>query len=270
MNESTNDSPRIVTWSIVNNEIDFIADVIDYHVSWTDTMYVLDTGSTDGTLDVLRDKAKNNPKLIVEEYHTKYSPEYDTPWEEMANPFPEVEVRNYAIDRCKVLCQPDWLIQLDGDEVFLSNTRELIKNFPKTVALNHSTLNPACDPKTHRQEFRFGHYFYDPHARIWNAKYSIEYMKNHQVGGKQFHCNPTIRGWNRHLFETPGVTWIKDHIHLHLHWFYGKKMESFFHKKGIVTKEQLIARVPANQFATLLPSSFLQKRKTWEQIELNF
>ena len=88
---------KIVTWSIVNNEIDFIADVIDYHLLWVDAMYVLDTGSTDGTLEVLRHKAKDNSKLIVEEYHTKYHPEYEVPWEEMKNPFPEVDVRNFAI-----------------------------------------------------------------------------------------------------------------------------------------------------------------------------
>lgn len=263
-----NSSPRIITWSIVNNEIDFIADIIDYHTGWVDAMYVLDTGSDDGTLEVLHNKSRENPKLLVEEYHTKYSPEYDIPWEEMKNPFPEVDVRNYAIQRCKSLTQPDWLIQLDGDEIFLSETKNLIVANPRAVALNHSTINPACDPSTHRKEFRFGHHFYDPHSRIWNAKYSIEYMKNYHLGGKQFHCNPTIRGWNKHLFETPGTVWVKEHIHFHLHWIYGKKMESFFRKSGLETKKQLVNRVPLNEFSELLPPPFLQKRKDWESIEL--
>lgn len=256
--------PKIATWSIINNEIDFIADVIDYHLEWVDHLYILDTGSTDGTWEYLQEKTKENSKLIVEEYHTKYVPEYNVPWEEMKNPFPEVEVRNYAIQRCKALCQPDWLLQLDGDEVFLAEVKNAILLHPQAVALNHSTLNPICDPKTHRIEFRFGHHFYDPHARIWNAKYQIEYMKNHTLGKKQFHCNPTIKGWDRHLFETPGTTWVKNNFHIHLHWMYGKKMESFFYQSGLSDKTQLIARTPLNEFAKLLPTSFLKRRHDWE------
>lgn len=255
---------KIVTWSIVNNEIDFIEDIIDYHSNWVDQMYILDTGSTDGTLETLQKKSLTNDKLIVEEYHTKYIPEYETPWETMKNPFPEVEIRNYAIGRCKELCKPDWLIQLDGDEIFLKETKESILSNSKAVALNHSTLNPACDTSTHRKEFRFGHHFYDPHSRIWNARYAIEYIKNDKLGDKQYHCNPTIKGWNRHLFETPGTIWIKNNLHIHLHWIYGKKMESFFRKSGIYEKKALVARTTLNEFSKILPPAFLERRKSWE------
>lgn len=255
-------SGKVVTWSIVNNEIDYIEDVVEHHLSWIDEMYVLDTGSTDGTLEFL--KSKSSPKLIVEEYHTKFVPEYDVPWEQMKNPFPEVEVRNHAIQRCKELCKPDWLIQLDGDEIFLEEVRSVIQNNPRAVSLNHSTINPACDLKTHRKEFRFGHNFLDPHSRVWNAKYAIEYMRNQNIGGKQFHCNPTVKGWNKHLFETPGTVWVKNNFHFHLHWLYGRKVESFFRKMDVKTKQQMVDKTPLNEFSSLLPEIFLTKRKQWE------
>lgn len=253
---------KIVTWSIVNNEIDYIEDVVNHHLSWVDQMYILDTGSTDGTLEYLLEKSKTNPKLIVEEYHTKYTPEYEVPWEQMKNPFPEVEVRNYAIRRCKELCTPEWMIQLDGDEIFLESVKNSIAAHPNAVALNHSTINPACDLKTHRKEFRFGHNFLDPHSRIWNTKYSMEYIKS---GEKQYHCVPSIKGWNKHLFEIPGTIWVKDNFHLHLHWLYGKKAENFFKKAGIIKKAQMVEKVPLNEFFRLLPENFIQKRKSWEK-----
>lgn len=260
---------RIVSWSIINNEIDFIADVIDYHAPWVDAMYLLDTGSTDGTLEILKEKAKQySSKVYIEEYHTKYIPEYNVPWEEMKNPFPEVEVRNYAIKRCKEICKPDWLIQLDGDEVFLEETKKVIndidQNNPRVVAINHSTINPAANLKTHRKEFRFGHHFYDPHSRIWSTKYNIEYIRNTNLNGKQFHCNPSIIGWNKHLFEIPGTIWVKNNFHFHLHWMYGKKVEDFFNKKGYNNKAQIIENINLNDFASLLPQTFLERRKAWE------
>jgi len=255
---------KLATWSIVNNEIDFISDVIDHHKSWVDHLYVLDTGSTDGTLEFLQEKAKTISGLVVEEYHTKYIPEYDIPWEHMSNPFPEVEVRNYAINRCKEILKPDWLIQLDGDEIFLKEVKDVIFANEKAVALNHSTINPACSLTSHRKEFRFGHDFYDPHCRVWNAKYAIEYMRNEKMGDKQFHCNPTIKGWNKHLFEIPGTVWVKNNFHIHLHWLYGKKMETFFNKSGIYTKSQMVSNSPLNTFNKLLPSIFAEKRKKWE------
>lgn len=253
---------KIVTWSIVNNEIDYIADIIEHHLPWVDTMYFLDTGSTDGTLELLREQSAN-PKIILEEYHTKFVTEYELPWEEMKNPFPEVDVRNYAIGRCKEICQPDWLIQLDGDEIFLPETRTVIELNQKAVAINHSTINPACELKTHRKEYRFGHTFYDPHSRIWNGKYAIMYMENNKLGSKQIHCNPTLKGWGKHLFEIPGTIWVKNNLHIHLHWLYGKKMESFFNRIGIFDRAVIKEKMPVNEFSKLLPIKFMQNRKKW-------
>jgi len=88
---------KIITWSVVNNEIDFIEEIIKYHTPWVDCMFFLDTGSTDGTLEVLQKYAKNNC-LLFKETDKKYISQYDQEWHEMSNPFPEVEIRNQALD----------------------------------------------------------------------------------------------------------------------------------------------------------------------------
>jgi hypothetical protein len=136
----------LASWTIINNEIDFISDILEYHLPWLDKMYFLDTGSADGTLEFLKEQANLNSKIIVKEYHTKYIPQYEKKWEEMKNPFPEVEVRNFALEEVEKL-ECEWLIQLDGDEIFLDLTKNIIENNSFYSILGHSTINPVEDLK---------------------------------------------------------------------------------------------------------------------------
>jgi glycosyltransferase involved in cell wall biosynthesis len=256
---------KIVTWSIVNNEIDYIKNILEYHLPWIDGMYILDTGSIDGTWEVLEEYTKNNSKLIIEKYHTTYTPQYELSWEQMSNPFPEVEVRNYAIQRTKILLTPDWLLQLDGDEIFLSEVKNVILAHSNAAFISHSTLNPVCDTSTHRVEHRFGMKLYDPHSRVWNCKYNIEYIKNKSIKDKEYHCIPSIKGWNRHLFESPGNVWVKDNFHFHLHWLYGRKMEMFLKQTSpFSTREDILKNYPINEFGNLLPQIFIKNREIWK------
>lgn len=248
---------KIVSWTIVNNEIDFIKDLLDYHLSWIDGMYILDTGSNDGTLEFL--KSYKSDKLVVESYHTSYSVE-DKPWEEMTNPFPEVEVRNYAIQQARQL-NPDWLVQLDGDEVFLAKTRQVIEAHSTSLSISHSTLNLTGD--TFRMEWRRGLHLYDPHARIWNASHPITYFQNPDLPGKQFHCIPGMN--NKHLFNLPGNVFVDNAIHLHLHWFYGRKLQA---TNPRLSRKQIGESFRPNQFYQFLPVNYVKARERWIGEEL--
>lgn len=251
----------IVTWSIINNEIDFIKEIIEYHLSFVDGMYILETGSTDGTLEYL--KNLNHPKVVVEEYPIKYSTEYHLAWEEMKQPFPERDVRNYAINRAREAFKPDWLIQLDGDEVFLAETKKIIDKVNPCLSISHSTLNPVGDPTTHRKEFRKGYHLYDPHCRIWNCQYQIEYILNPAFHGKkQYHCIPSLAERGRHIFHEYGNLFVPDNIHFHLHWLYGRKLDSFFPGRS---RSEIAALLPVNEFFDLLPEPFQNKRKEYER-----
>ena len=154
----------IITWTIINNEIDFIQDILDWHLPFVDGMYFLDTGSTDGTLEILNKAAEDHPnKVKVERYHISYTTEYEKDWEAMANPFPEVEVRNFALKRAEKLFKPTWFIQLDGDEIFLPHIAQIIKQNPNSAIISGSTINPVCPLSEHPLEQRKGNQFYDPH-----------------------------------------------------------------------------------------------------------
>jgi hypothetical protein len=246
----------LASWTIVNNEIDFLPDIIAHHLPFLNKMYFLDTGSTDGTLDFLREQ--NNPKIVVQEYHTKYTPQYEKKWEEMSNPFPEVEVRNFALEEVEKL-DCEWLIQLDGDEVFLSSTREIIEQNSSYSILGHSTINPVEDLKKHPIERRHGNVLYDPHARIWKKGLGIRYKNNPTFQNKQYHCIPVLN--DKHIYHSPKIKFVSDPIHFHLHWMYGKKIERFYSQLSPIE----IARNQTSSVAweERLPNIFFQRRKAW-------
>lgn len=248
----------ITSWTIINNEIDFIADILNHHLPFLDSMYFLDTGSTDGTLELLREKAKDNPKIIVQEYHTKFVPQYEKKWEEMHEPFPEIEVRNFALQEVEKL-NSDWLIQLDGDEVFLSSTCQIIEDNNNYSILGHSTINPVEDLNKHPIERRHGNILYDPHARIWKNNLGIRYQQNPAFKNKQYHCIPILN--NKHIYHSPKIKFVSDPIHFHLHWMYGKKVERFY--PLLSNKEIATGQKSPEQWKSFLPEAFLQRREEW-------
>ncbi len=252
---------KIVTWSIINNEMDYIKDVVEAHLLWADAMYFLDTGSTDGTLEYL--KSQVSERVIVEEYSIKYVPQYEVEWKEMENPFPEVTVRNYALQRVEELCRPDWLIQLDGDEIFLSDTKKILLESEHHTCIGHSTINPVCKLEEHTPERRGGYTLYDPHVRIWKAGQGIKYINNPAFKGKQFHCIPVSNQAGKHLFHHPLIKFIEQPIHFHLHWMYGKKVTSFFTQKGVLNKQDIISFQNENKYSNILPKLFWDKRSEW-------
>ncbi len=252
---------KIISWSIINNEIDYIKDIIDYHLSWIDMMYILDTGSTDGSLEYLKEYSLKDNRLIIEEYPIKYVPQYDVEWEKMQNPFPEVTVRNFAIQRAELL-NPDWLIQLDGDEVFLSKTKDVILNSKNHSCVGHSTINPVCKLEEHPLERRGGYSLHDPHVRIWKAKQGIKYINNPRFGSNQFHCIPVVGNSTKHLFHNSLIRFIDDPLHFHLHWMYGKKVDFFFKNKNL-TKYQIVETQKLNKYSNLLPEIFWDRESEW-------
>jgi len=254
---------EIITWSVINDEISFIKNLLDFHLTWVDAMYFLDTGSKDGTLEILKDYANKDPRVIVEEYHTKYNSQYEVDWMDMKNPFPEIDIRNYAISRAEKLLNPKWMIQLDGDEIYLPNTKEVILKHPKSLCIGHSTINPIVNLNILPKEIRGGYTLYDPHVRVWRARQGFHYIENPAFKGHHYHCIPTWKGSKFHLFHHPLTSFVKDVFDFHLHWMYGNKIEFFFKKKGITDKHIMIDGQGTNEYSELLPLLFWERRQQW-------
>ena len=251
----------INTWSIINNEIDYLKDIIPFHLEWVDLMYFLDTGSNDGSFELLQEFAAKDKRIVVEKYHTSYSPDHSVEWREMKNPFPEVEIRNYALTQVEKYTLSDhWLIQLDGDEIFLPKTRKVIEQSKKSI-ISHSTINPVEDLDKHPIEIRFGVTLHDPHARIWRKCAGVRYIQNPAMKGKQFHCIPSKEG--RHVYHSALNEFTDEIFHFHLHWMYGKKVEAFYSKLGIIDRKEIWLKQKTNKLAGLVPKVFWERRKDW-------
>lgn len=249
---------KIVAWFVVNNELIFLKDLVSYHLEFIDVLYFLDTGSNDGSLEFLR--SQQSDRVIVEKYHTSYIPEYDRDWLQVQNPFPEVEVRNYALSQVEKL-GADWLIQIDGDEIFLPKTREIIECAGNYSVIGHSTINPVEKLENHPKERRAGKALYDPHARIWRPNKGFRYIQNPAMSGRQFHCIPAFG--NKHLYHHPAILFTDEPIHFHLHWMYGPKVEGFFRREGVMSRKEIESRQTNNRFSEICPELFWQRRKEW-------
>jgi glycosyltransferase involved in cell wall biosynthesis len=237
----------IKIWSIINNEMDYLKEIVPFHLEWVDSMYFLDTGSTDGSFEYLQEFATKDKRVIVEKYHISYVPDHSVEWREMKNPFPEVEVRNYALNQIEKLTQPnDWLIQLDGDEIFLPKTKKVIEQSKKSI-ISHSTINPVEDVNKHPIEIRSGLTLYDPHARIWKKSAGVRYMQNPAMKGKQFHCIPAKEG--RHVYHSALNEFTDEIFHFHLHWMYGKKVNAYYAKLGITDRKEIWLKQKTNKLA---------------------
>ncbi len=257
---------NITAWSIINNEIDFLPLIVPYHLQLFDNWFILDTGSTDGSYEYLKETLKLFTNVHVAKYPFSFIPEYEVEWRQMKQPFPEVEVRNYAIDCTKgIFTDADWMVQIDGDEVFLPETRKLIERYHQdsnVSFISHSTINPVLEIDKHPIEHRFGKKMIDPHCRIWRNHANVHFSQNPEIkDNKQFHCIPTCGG--KHLYRNRGNVWVDDKIHFHLHWLYGKKLEVYNKKLGIHNRFKMIEKQIINEYGNLLPHIYWEKRNKW-------
>ncbi len=264
---------KIISWTIINNEIDFVKDIIDYHLSWIDGMFFLDNGSTDGTLEYLKLRASQDSRIIIEEYPENFITQYESEWSEMSSPFPEVDVRNFAINQVISKMNPDWLIQLDADEVFTKRTKDIIIENENASCIGHSTINPVCLLEEHPLEIRGGLTLHDPHVRIWKADQNIFYMENPNLKGHQYHCIPSFGESKKHLFHHPMIKFTDEPIHFHLHWMYGAKLQKFYNKKGVfdrmamtncfINDDNEYDFVTYNKYSKFCPIEFWNKAEMW-------
>jgi glycosyltransferase involved in cell wall biosynthesis len=258
---------KLISYTICNNEATFIKDIVEFHLPWLDAMLFIDNGSTDGTLEYLKSIARTNPKLIVEEYPVKFTPDYSRDWYQMVAPFPEVEVRNQAIQRTEELFPDSWVLQLDGDDLWLPKVREVLENLPADASfLGCSTHNPVVPLSSLPKERRGGVDLYDPHIRAWKTGEMVQYIKNpafRNHPNDQMHCIPATKIYPRHLFLHPKARFTTEGIQFALHWAYGEKVRLYFENKGITDRQQIIADHQMNEFSHLVPQVFWDRRQEW-------
>jgi glycosyltransferase involved in cell wall biosynthesis len=97
---------------IVRDEADVIGECLAHLLSWCDSLSIYDTGSTDGTWDIIQDAAARDRRLI---------PVASEPV------IVEGDTRGYLFSRVRERFRPgDWIARVDADEFYHESPRDWI------------------------------------------------------------------------------------------------------------------------------------------------
>jgi len=107
---------RITVVCPILNEIFFIKGWYECVSKFADEIIVVDTGSTDGSLEWLEKKAHTDRRILVHKWHTTYRPYM---WEEW-------KIRNFLLETSS----GDWILTLDADELVDDEFIEFLNILP--------------------------------------------------------------------------------------------------------------------------------------------
>jgi len=102
---------KISLCMIVKDEVEYLEDCLNSAIHFVDEIIVVDTGSSDGTLELLAHKFNEKVKLEKVIWENDFS-----------------KARNVSIAKAK----GDWILILDGDEIIKGNPQEIRKLLEKT------------------------------------------------------------------------------------------------------------------------------------------
>jgi len=195
---------------VAKNEEDYIDLALRSVRDHVDGVYLLDTGSSDSTIDqanAAMKMSKTSFKQVFGDFggdRLKFGSDYR-----------EKEARNWAIEQTEKEWDPEYIISLDGDEVYnlafwewyaaatsrgvasIGHATEL-PTTPYTVSRNHNDIRMLGTMQ-----------LFDPHIRIWNTR---------KVRGR-WEQNP-----GEHVYlALPGDAVCPFSAHFHLHYAFGYK-----------------------------------------------
>jgi len=219
-----NKNIRLICWMVVRDDEYYIDMAIESVLPYVDGIYILDNGSTDGTIKKI--ESFNNSKIYLEKI--KYSferPDFakgDHTWthpywqwdERYDGNSLEAQTRNLCMKHCIEKFDPDWLIQLDADEVytplFFKKLNEL--ELEKIAAIRHSTdcfLNETTIMRRPNGDT------FDCHYRSWNPRLDFKWKKTDKYAGHVAIDIKPIKGYQ--------ILFLKELVHIHLHRTFGPK-----------------------------------------------
>lgn len=107
---------KIHSLCVVKNEVDIIEQSLRAAAKWSDGIYVLDNGSSDGTWEKVQELAQELPPV--------------TPYKQDSRPFHD-GIRGLIFRQYKARAKrEDWWCILDADEFYIDDPREFLKGVP--------------------------------------------------------------------------------------------------------------------------------------------
>lgn len=106
-------TPRIHALLLVRDEGDIIEQCLDHLLTWAEGVYVLDTGSTDATWDIVRSRAAREPSRV-------FASQTDAAF--------QCGLRSILFRRHRRHFRPgDWIARVDADEFYHTDPREFLR-----------------------------------------------------------------------------------------------------------------------------------------------
>ncbi len=146
---------------IVKNELKYIEQCLTAVKPYVDEIVVADTGSTDGTIEVLE-------RMGCKVYHFEWCDDY-------------AKARNFAISKST----NDWILVLDADEIIVDFNKEAVDRLIKT---NKGEIYCAITAKSflnHEGAFKL-----DDIPRLFNKKFFSYERAIHEVPSPKFNFKP--------------------------------------------------------------------------------
>ncbi len=107
---------RLHAICVVKNEADVLAQTLRSAAAWCDRIYVLDTGSTDASWEIVLDLARSHSQIV--------------PFRKSPITFTENIRRDVFMHYREYADFGDWWCRLDADEIYIDNPREFLTKVP--------------------------------------------------------------------------------------------------------------------------------------------
>ncbi len=112
--------------TMVKNEEEFVGYAILSMIDYIDQLIVVDGGSTDGTVDIINNiRQHHDPDNKI------------TYWEDHRPKNQLICTRNDMVNACK----GDWILRLEGDEVYTNHNAQKVRRLLKSRKLSHTILS---------------------------------------------------------------------------------------------------------------------------------
>jgi glycosyltransferase involved in cell wall biosynthesis len=202
---------KTVAWMVVKDDefyVDMTLRSIMDHVSG---MFILDTGSTDKTPEIIKSyEAKYPGKIVTMLKDFGSDKEF-----RFGKKYLEADARNFAMQNAISFFQPDWLLQVDSDEVFNGRFFEILEScYGEYDMLGHSTELPTSTTTISANPADMSDWngikLFDPHIRAHSAKVPAAWI--YRIGA---HVMLVVSSHRRKITE--------EHVHFHLHRGFGPK-----------------------------------------------
>jgi glycosyltransferase involved in cell wall biosynthesis len=214
---------------VVRNEEYFLPLSLANALRHADNVLVLDTGSTDRTMDILaqfRAQAPSRLLFVQRDFGGRFPFDNGTA-KDCHNEIPgkdtgayrEMEARNHALRLAEECFRPDWIIRMDADESFDAHLFDTIRNGIKEKCVAFSTELPTFHSplrlnrlQSDMHDWR-GHLLHDPHVFGWATQLAVRWA--HPANQHVCLCGEGFGVSAAHIIDRP--------IHFHYHRCFGPK-----------------------------------------------